>query len=87
MSSSATSVRAEITVDTEDRVFNAISATSYLMVRNAGVDNARIEMVELFMRMTSGGAAGRFQMTRADAEALNARTISQQDYFVRKVIY
>lgn len=87
VSSSATSVRAEITVDTEDRVFNAISATSYLMVRNAGVDNARIEMVELFMRMTSGGAAGRFQMTRADAEALNARTISQQDYFVRKVIY
>lgn len=87
VSSSATSIRAEVTVDTEDRVFNAISATSYLMVRNAGVDNVRIEMVELFMRTTSGGAAGRFQMSRADAEALNARTISQQDYFVRKVIY
>lgn len=86
-SSSATSIRAEMTVDTEDRVFNAISATSYLMVRNAGVDNARIEMVELFMKTTTGGAAGRFQMSRADAEALNNRTISQQDYFVRKVIY
>jgi hypothetical protein len=86
-STSATSIRAEMTVDTEDRVFNAISATSYLMVRNAGVDTANIQMVELFMKTTTGGAAGRFQMSRADAEALNARTISQQDYFVRKVIY
>jgi hypothetical protein len=86
-SSSATSIRAEMTVDTEDRVFNAISATSYLMVRNAGVESARIEMVELFMKTTTGGAAGRFQMSRADAEALNNRAISQQDYFVRKVIY
>jgi hypothetical protein len=87
ISSSATSIRAEMTVDTEDRVFNAISATSYLMVRNAGVANVRIDMVELFMKTTTGGAAGRFQMSRADAEALNNRTISQQDYFVRKVIY
>lgn len=86
-SSSATGIRAEMTVDTENRVFDAISATSYLMVRNAGVDNARIEMIELFMRTTTGGAAGRFQMTRADAQALDNRTLSQQDYFVRKVIY
>jgi hypothetical protein len=86
-STSATSLRAEMTVDTEDRVFNAISATSFLMVKNAGVDNVRIEMVELFMKTTTGGAAGRFQMSRADAEAINNRTISQQDYFVRKVIY
>jgi hypothetical protein len=83
-SSSATSVRAEMTVDTEDRVFMALSATSYLMVRNAGVDNARIDMVELFMKTTTGGSAGRFQMSRADAEALNNRTISQQEYFVRR---
>ena len=86
-STSSTSLRADMTVDTEDRVFNAISATSYLMVRNAGVDNARIDMVELFMKTTTGGAAGRFQMSREDAEALNNRTISQQEYFVRRVIY
>jgi hypothetical protein len=86
-SSGANSIRAELTVDTEDRVFNAISATSFLMVRNAGVDNARIDMVELFMKTTTGGSAGRFQMSRADAEALDKRTVSQQDYFVRKVIY
>jgi hypothetical protein len=86
-STSATSLRAELTVDTEQRVFNAISAASYLMVRNAGIEGANIQMVELFMKTTTGGSAGRFQMTRAEAEALNARTITQEDYFVRKVIY
>lgn len=81
------SLRAEVTVDTEDHVFNAISATSFLITRNAGMDNVQIDMVELFMKTTTGGSAGRFQMTRADAEALTNRSISQQDYFVRKVIY
>jgi hypothetical protein len=87
ISTGARSLRAELTLDTEDRVFNAISATSLLIVRNAGVDGAQIDMVELFMKTTAGGAAGRFQMSRADAEALNQKQISQQEYFVRKVIY
>jgi len=81
------SLRAELTVDTEDRVFNAISATSFLMVKNAGVTGAQIDVVELFMKTTTGGAAGRFQMTRADAESLEARKLSQQEYFIRHVIY
>ena len=80
-------IRAQLTVDTEERVFNAISATSYLIMRNAGVEGADIEMVELFMKTTTGGSAGRFQMTRADADALEKKQLSQQDYFVRKVIY
>ncbi len=83
----ANSIRAELTVDTEQRVFNAISAASYLMVRNAGMEGVNIQMVELFMKTTTGGSAGRFQMTRAEAEALNARTITQEEYFVRNVIY
>lgn len=87
VSTGARSLRAELTVDTEERVFNAISATSYLIMRNAGVDGAQIDMVELFMKTTSGGSAGRFQMSRADADAMEKRLISQQDYFVRKVIY
>ena len=86
-STGAHSLRAELTVDTEERVFNAISATSFLMVKNAGVDGAKIDMVELFMKTTTGGSAGRFQMSRADADALETRAMSQQDYFVRKVIY
>jgi len=86
-STGATTIRADMTVDTEDRVFNAISAVAYLMVRNAGVPGVQIDTVELFMKTTVNGAAGRFQMTRADAEALTNRTISQQEYFVRKVLY
>jgi len=86
-SSGPHTIRAELTVDSEDKVFNTISATSFLLVRNAGVTGAQVDMVELFMKTTNGGAAGRFQMTRDDAQALDAKTISQQDYFVRKVIY
>jgi hypothetical protein len=81
------SMRADLTADTEDKVFNAISATSFLMVRNAGVTGAQIDQVELFMKTTTGGSAGRFQMTRDDAQMLDSKKISQQDYFVRKVIY
>lgn len=80
-------VRAELTADSEDKVFNAISATSFLIVRNAGVPGVDIKMVELFMKTTVGGSAGRFQMTRDDAQALDTKQVSQQDYFVRKVIY
>ncbi|HEX7706665.1 MAG TPA: hypothetical protein VF701_09445 [Thermoanaerobaculia bacterium] len=87
VSTGGNSLRAELTIDTEDRVFNAISATSFLMVRNAGSDKVRIDVVELFMKTTTGGSAGRFQMTRADAEAIDKRTLSQQEYFVRHVIY
>lgn len=81
------SLRAELTADTEDKVFNAISATSFLMVRNAGMPGVQIDEVELFMKTTNGGSSGRFQMTRDDAQALDAKKLSQQEYFVRRVIY
>ncbi len=81
------SLRAELTADSEDKVFNAISATSFLMVRNAGVPGAQIDTVELFMKTTNGGSSGRFQMNREDAQALDAKSMSQQEYFVRRVIY
>jgi hypothetical protein len=80
-------LRAELTADNEDKVFNALSATAFLIVRNAGLDDMKIDMVEVFMKTTNGGAAGRFQMSRADAEAVNAKTTTLQDYFVKKVIY
>ena len=83
----AHTLRAELTADSEDKVFNAISATSFLITRNAGVPGAQVDMVELFMKTTTGGSSGRFQMTRSDAEALDAKQISQQEYFVRKVIF
>jgi hypothetical protein len=83
----ANSFRVELTADSEDKVFNAISATSFLLVRNAGVTGTQVNMVELFMKTTTGGSSGRFQMTREDAAALDGKTISLQEYFVRKVLY
>jgi hypothetical protein len=80
-------VRAELTADSEDKVFNSLSATAFLVVRNAGVDRLQIDMVELFLKTTTGGAAGRFQMNRSDAEAINAKRMSLPEYFVRRVIY
>jgi hypothetical protein len=39
------------------------------------------------MKTTTGGAAGRFQMARADAEALMNKKVRREDYFITKVIY
>lgn len=77
----------DLTVDTEDRVFGAISTTAAMIMRNAFVEGATIERVDLFMKTTTGGAAGRFQMSRADAEALIGNKIKREEYFIAKVIY
>lgn len=86
-SPAANSLRVELTADSEEKVFNAISATSFLIQRNAGVPNTQIDVVELYMKTTTGGSAGRFQMTRADAAAIDTKAMTREDYFVRKVIY
>lgn len=86
-STGTNSYRVELTVDTEDRVFGALSTTSAMIMRNAFVDGATIDLVELFMKTTTGGAAGRFQMSRADADALLNKKIKREDYFISKVIY
>ena len=80
-------VRAELTIDNEDKVFNALSATALLIARNALVENLTIDTVELFMKTTNGGSSGRFQMNRADADAINNKTMTIPEYYVRKVIY
>ncbi len=84
---SRTTVRADLTVDSEEKVFNALSATAFLIVRNAGEPGTQVDMVEIFMKTTVGQAAGRFQMTRADAQALDSKSMTREDYFIRKVIY
>jgi hypothetical protein len=83
----AHTLRADLTVDSEEKVFNALSATAFLIVRNAGVAGVQVDMVELFMKTTVMQAAGRFQMNRADAQALDSKSMTREDYFVRKVIY
>jgi hypothetical protein len=80
----AHTLRAEVTADNEEKVFNALTATAFLMTHMPGTP---VDMAELFMKTTTGLAAGRFQMTRADAQALDTKSITPGDYFVRKVIY
>lgn len=85
-------LRADLTTDNEDKVFNAISATAFLIVHNAGLNGVSIEQVDMYMKMTNGGTAGRFHMTRADADLLYSGGNSPdraklQDYFVRKVLF
>jgi hypothetical protein len=80
-------IHADVTADTEEKVFNAISATAFLMVRNAGVQGAQVEMVELFMGTVTGGSSGRFRMTREDATAIDNKVMTREEYFVRKVLF
>jgi hypothetical protein len=80
------SLRADLTADSEDKVFNTLSATAFLMVHNAGIPGVQIDAVDLFMKTTTGGAAGRFHITASDAQALESKTITPQGYFVLKVL-
>jgi hypothetical protein len=89
---SRTAIHCELTADSEDIVFNVLSAAAFLLVHNAGLPSSQLEMTEIFMKTTTGGSAGRFQMTHADAQALYAGGVAPdraklQDYYIRKVIY
>ena len=80
-------LRADLTADTEDKVFNTLSATSFLMVKNAGIPGVQIDAVDIFMKTTTGSAAGRFHLTRDEAQAIESKTITPQSYFVLKVLF
>ena len=81
------SIRADMTADNEEKVFNALSAAAFLIMHNAGVPGTQIDEVELYMKTTTGGAAGRFKISRADAEALESKKITRQDYFIHNVLF
>jgi len=81
------SLRADLTADNEEKVFNTLTATAFLMVHNAGITGVRIDSVDLFLKTTTGGAAGRFHITREDAQALESKTMTPQAYFVLKVLF
>ncbi len=82
----AHSLRADLTADNEDKVFNSLTATAFLIVHNAGIPGLQIDSVDLFIKTTTGGAAGRFHVTRDDAQALDSKTITPEAYFVLKVL-
>ncbi|HEX3070942.1 MAG TPA: hypothetical protein VHX14_20400 [Thermoanaerobaculia bacterium] len=81
------SLRADLTADTEDKVFNTLSATAFLMVRNAGVTGVQIDYADIFMKTTTGAAAGRFHLTHDEAQAIESKAITPQSYFVQKVLF
>lgn len=76
-------LRIDVTADNEDHVFKAISATSFIY---ANVPS-NLETVELFMRTSTGGSSGRFQMTKEQALALANQKVEWYDYFIRNVLY
>ena len=52
----------------------------------------QIDTVELYMKTTMGGSAGRFKMSREDAAALeaipaNAREKALHEYYITKVLF
>ncbi|MBW3565928.1 MAG: hypothetical protein KY459_14545 [Acidobacteria bacterium] len=70
-----------LSANSEDDVFKAISATSVLIDRTP-----EISKVHLLMATLTGGSAGKFEMTRQDADNLVEKRITWQAYFVQKVI-
>lgn len=83
----AATVRVELVTDNEDQVFKALSATAYLITRLPAATNTKIDNVELYLTTIKGGAAGKFNMTTADAQAIDTRTMSLQKYYVDRVIF
>jgi hypothetical protein len=81
------SLRADLTADSEDKVFNTLSATAFLMVRNAGITGVQIDYADIFMKTTTGAAAGRFHLTHDEAQAIESKAITPQSYFVQKVLF
>ena len=80
-------IRANLTADNEDRVFDAITATAYLIIGLPATGGEHIDSVELYMQTTTRMPAGRFLMTRADAELINSKKLTPANYFVQKVLY
>lgn len=80
-------LRADVTADNEEKVFNAISAVAFL-INNLGT----VDEVQLYMKTTTGGAAGRFHLTKNDAAELYAGGKSPdrhalEMYFINKVLF
>ncbi len=76
-------LRIDLMADTEDQVFKAISATAFVF---ANVPSSYTG-VDLFLRTVNGGSAGRFQMSREDAQSLSTKKLEWYDYYVQNVIF
>lgn len=77
--------RISITANTEQAVFNTISASARAIANAA--ERGRTAAVEIVLTTPSGEAAGTFEMTPAQARLLVDRSVSVQDYFVKNVVF
>lgn len=80
-------VKVELVADNEDQVFKALSATAFLVSQLPSKLNVSLNSVDLSMRTIRGGAAGRFNMTPADAQALDRKTMTLQQYYIARVMF
>ena len=79
-------LRVQAITDTPEAVFAALGGTAkgFKEARAAG---RPVEKVELYLAMTTGGAAGKFILTPEDADSLVNGRISAGKFFVANVIF
>ena len=73
------------TANSEQAVFNTLSATARAIVDAA--ERGRTTPVELVLTTGSGEAAGTFEISPAQAKLLVDRGVTVQDFFVKNVIF
>lgn len=80
-------MRVELVAENEQQVFNALSATAYLMEKLPPTTKVDVREVELHLLTLRGGYAGRFRMDRQDSTELESKTVTPQLWFVNNVIF
>lgn len=80
-------VRIDLVADNEQQVFNALTATAYLMEKMPAATSVDVREVELNLLTLRGGYAGRFRMDRKASAALESKAITPQLWFVENVIF
>lgn len=80
-------LKIELVADNEQQVFNALTATAYLMEKMPEATGVNVRQVDLDLLTLRGGYAGRFKMDREDSAAIEAKKITPQIWFVENVIF
>lgn len=79
-------LRIQAVTDTPEAVFAALGGTAKGL-KEARATGRQLEKVELYLAMTSGGAAGKFVLSAEDADNLVNGKISAGKFFVANVIF
>ena len=85
MSAERGKTRLSATANSEQEVFNVLSASARAITEAAS--RGRAATIEIVMTTASGEAAGTLEMTPEQAKLLASRGTTVQDYFVKNVIF